>query len=313
MEDSDPSIKYFTYRWILDKPEEDPEVVSETKAIANSEPIKKLLRGQKPEGYWGSDARPHHGTQGNLQLLMWLGYPGDEAVRRALEYRINGCLLEDGAYGIELKGRMVKLPCHGAMLLQQMLWFGYENDPRTHALFDWLVQVQGEDGVWPCVSKKNPFSCLWATADVLRVYQDLPADWITPQLEKSRNLAIEQFLHSGIYKYGKSKPSPRWLQFGFPLRFDSDILEVLMLIAPHIDPDEPRIQTGLDIILEKQDDQGRWPCEKHPKGGRWMQKYITFEEIGQPSKWVTLHAMKLLKNLNVPALAQSTRNTCATS
>jgi hypothetical protein len=297
LEDTNPSVKYFALRWLLDKSEDDKTVIASSRAIAESESVKKLLKRQKPAGYWGTDTRPHHGTQGNLQLLMWLGYKGDEGIKRAIEYRIDGCLQDDGAYGVELKGRIVELPCHGADLLQTMLWFGYMEDPRAHKLLKWLVRIQAEDGVWPCVSKLHPFSCLWATADVLRAYQYFPDSWISPQIKDSRRLAIEQFLNSEFYHYGKTKPSPRWLEFGFPLRFDSDVLEVLGLIAPYITPDEERLQPALNLVLEKQDDSGRWPCEKHPKGGGWMKKFIEFEEIGQPSKWVTLHAMKMLKNL----------------
>jgi hypothetical protein len=281
----------------LDESENEQRVILASQSIAESESIKKLLRRQKPEGYWGTDTRPHHGTQGNLRLLMWLGYRGDAGVKRAMEYRINGCLQEDGAYGVELKGRIVKLPCHGADLLHKMLWFGYKEDQRTQKLLKWIVQIQAEDGVWPCVSKLHPFSCLWATADVLRAYQYLPTEWMTPRLKESRRLAMEQFMNSGFYQYGNTKPSPRWLEFGFPLRFDSDVLEVLGLLAPYITPDEERIQSMLTLILEKQDAKGRWPCEKHPKGGGWMKKFIEFDEIGQPSKWVTLHVMKMLKTL----------------
>ncbi len=88
------------------------------------------------------------------------------------------------------------------------------------------------------------------------------------------------------------------MTFGFPLQWDSDVLEVLGLLAPYITPEEERIQFGLNLILEKQDNRGRWPCEKHAKGGRWMKKLIEFEEIGEPSKWVTLHALKMLKTLH---------------
>ena len=297
LEESNPYVRYFALTWLLDKSENDPVVFLASHAISESDSVKKLLKRQHPEGYWGSDSRPHHGTKDNLQLLMFVGYKGDENVNKALKYRILGCLQKDGSYGIELKGRIVKVPCHGADLLQQMVWFGLKDDPRAEKLLKWLLDIQEEDGVWPCVSKLRPFSCLWATADVLRAYRDLPPEWITPQVVKSRRRAVEQFLDSNLYKYGKSKPSPRWLEFGFPLRFDSDVLEVLGLIAPFILPNEERIQEGLDLVLNKQDKNGRWPCEKHPKGGQWMDKYIGLEEIGKPSKWVTLNALRMLKDL----------------
>lgn len=295
LEEANPSARYFTLRWLQDLPESDPDVSATAEAIAKSVPIQKLLSRQRPEGYWGSDDRPHHGTKRYLKLLMWLGYQGDDGIKEAMDYLVNGCLLDDGAYAIELKGRSVELPCHGADLLRLMIWFGYAKDTRALKLLSWLITIQGDDGVWPCVSKLRPFSCMWATVDVLRAFRDLPSSWLSPQVDESRQLAIEQILNSNIYKYGKGKTSERWFEFGFPLRFDTDILEVLELLAPHVSPEHENIQEGLSLVLEKQQADGRWLCEKHPKGGRWMQQFIDFEEIGKPSKWVTLHSLRMLK------------------
>jgi len=297
LEPSHPSVRYFTLRWILDRPENDPEVVLAVQAIAQSAPIQKLISRQHPEGYWGTDARPHHGTKRYLGILKWLGYRDGPGIRRAMDYLITGCLQEDGSYAVELKGRMVKLPCHAGGLLSLMLWFGYEDDPRTRKLLTWLVDTQGEDGIWPCISKLRSFSCLWATVDILRAYRDMPENWITQSIATSRDLAIEQILDSNLYQYGTGKVSSRWFEFGFPLRFDTDILEVLELLAPHVSPGEARIQEGLSLVLDKQTVEGRWLCEKHPKGGRWMQQFFEFEALEQPSKWVTLHALRTLKTL----------------
>lgn len=297
LELSNPSVRYFTLRWLFDKPEDNVDVVAAQEAIAQSSPIQKLLQRQRPEGYWGKDPRPLHGTSRHLNIIFWLGYRGNGDVQRAMEYKMAGGLLPSGAYGYEIKGRFVELPCHGGILLQQLLRFGYHDDPRTKKLLNWLVSLQESDGAWPCFTKVKPFSCSWATVDVLRAYRDLPTEWLTPEIVASRDKAVELFLNSNIYQYGKGKPSPRWLEFGYPLEWDSDVLEVLELLAPHVSPDEARIQECLAFVLDKQDEQGRWPCEKHPKGGMWMQRFFEFEELGQPSKWVTLHAMKMLKTL----------------
>jgi hypothetical protein len=297
LEESNPSVRYFTLRWIKDLPENNADVSVAAEAIKKSAPVQKLLSRQRPEGYWGSDARPHHGTKRFLGILKWLGYRGDDGIKPAMEYLINGVLQDDGSYAIELKDRKVQLPCHAGGLLSLIFWAGYANDPHTKKLLDWVVGIQGDDGVWPCVSKLKPFSCLWATVDILRAYRDLPPSWITPEITTSRDLAIEQILNSNLYQYGKGKVSQRWFEFGFPLRFDTDILEVLELIAPYVSPDNVHIQEGLSLVLDKQQADGRWLCEKHPKGGRWMKQFIEFEEIGQPSKWVTLHSMKMLKDL----------------
>jgi hypothetical protein len=72
---------------------------------------------------------------------------------------------------------------------------------------------------------------------------------------------------------------------------------VLELLAPYVSPEEEQIQEGLTLVLDKQTADGRWLCEKHPKGGRWMQQFIQFEAIGRPSKWVTLHSLRMRKTL----------------
>lgn len=300
LDESNPSVRYFTLRWILDLAEDDPAVINAAEAVAQSEPVRKLLARQRPEGYWGSDPRPHHGAKSYLKLLMFLGYRGNGQVRTGMEYLMQGCLRSDGAYVIELKDKQAELPCHAGDLMQMMLWFGYGDDRRALQLLNWLVKAQGEDGIWPCPSKVRPFRCLWATADVLRAYNALPDGMQTDEVVRSRQRAIEQLLASNITHYGKGKPSQRWFQFGYPLRFDSDVLEVLELLAPHISPEEEGIQESIALVLGKQGDDGRWPCEKHPKGGRWMDKFIGLEPIGGPSRWVTLHCLRMLKILYAP-------------
>ena len=60
--------------------------------------------------------------------MQWLGISGDLGIRKAMDYFIDGCLQEDGADAIELKGRMVKLPCHALVALAPaglFLYTGY--------------------------------------------------------------------------------------------------------------------------------------------------------------------------------------------
>lgn len=300
LEESDPSVRYFALRWLRDQPEKSAEVVRAQWAIAHSAPVRKIVEGQRPEGYWGSDRRPDSGTRGPLMLLLWLGAPRNEAIRKAMEYRINGCLLPNGAYAIEIKERSIVVPCHGAEMLALMIRYGYVADPRAHKLLDWLLSTQEPDGVWACPPKRSHFPCMWATADVLRALRDLPPRWETARVREARQRTVELFLNSRLCQYHKQKVDPRWLQLGFPLAFTSDILDVLESVAPHVSPTDERIQEPLEMILAKQDKRGRWACEKHPQGssgGKWIDRYVTLDEIGAPSKWVTLHALRTLRLL----------------
>jgi hypothetical protein len=297
LQESNPHVRYFTLRWLLAESERSKQVVKAKHAIARSAAILKIIERQRPSGGWGADPRPHHSTRGPLMLLFWLGCPFNDAIKKAMDFRIDGCLLENGAYGISSKGKTFLAPCHGAEFFRMMLQYGYADDPRCRRLLDWLVGVQGDDGVWTCISKTRPLPCMWATADVLRAFRDIPVGWTGPHIVEARDRAVELFLNSNLCRYKKSKPDPDWFRFGFPLHYTSDILEVLELVAPYVGADDRRIQEELGMVLKKQDKQGRWPCEKHLRAGQWIEQYVALEKIGEPSKWVTLHAMRMLKTL----------------
>jgi hypothetical protein len=77
------------------------------------------------------------------------------------------------------------------------------------------------------------------------------------------------------------------------------VLEVLGLVAPFVAPDDERIDEGLDLVLEKQDPRGRWPADRRVPVK--MTFPIGFDQVGEPSKWVTLDALTMLKQLHSPA------------
>ena len=55
-----------------------------------------------------------------------------------------------------------------------------------------------------------------------------------------------------------------------------------------------RLKNALDLVLSKQDAQGRWKMEYTHNGKMWAD----VEEKGQPSKWVTLRALRVLKHVS---------------
>ena len=87
------------------------------------------------------------------------------------------------------------------------------------------------------------------------------------------------------------KPSGNWWKFGFPVFYVTDLLqnvEALVLLGYGSDP---RLAKALDVIREKQDDQGRWVLEYGYAGKTWLD----FGPKKVPNKWVTLRALKVLK------------------
>jgi hypothetical protein len=160
------------------------------------------------------------------------------------------------------------------------------------------LKTELEDGGWLCFERvKKTHACFWATAKVLSALATLPPEQQTPRVEDARQRAVNLFLDHGLYRHHSEfgKVSTRWFEFARPLFVSTDVLEVLELVAPFVSPEDERIEEGLGIVLGKQDQRGRWPAEREVPVRKTFP--LPFEEVGQPSKWVTLHAVNTLRRL----------------
>jgi len=301
MEEGNPSARYFTLVKLLRQPRDDSAVITARQSIAESEPVLRILNAQRPHGYWGRDKRPYHGVSKHLITLEHLGYPGDDQrVGKAIEYLFEHAQMEDGAFTAgELEGgRKGVIPCFTANAIHLLHWFGYGQDPRTGMALDYLLRTQRDDGGWLCFERvKKTHACFWATAKALRALEALPAGLRTDQVVEAAQQAANLFLDHGLYRHHSEfgKVSTRWFEFARPLFVSTDVLEVLELVAPFVTPDDERIQEGLNLVVEKQDERGRWPTERQIPVIKTFP--VPFEQVGQPSKWVTLHALTTLRRL----------------
>ncbi|OGN98408.1 MAG: hypothetical protein A2Z71_06780 [Chloroflexi bacterium RBG_13_50_21] len=56
---------------------------------------------------------------------------------------------------------------------------------------------------------------------------------------------------------------------------------------------EPRLANALELIRQKQNDEGRWLLEYDYAGKTW----VNFGVKKEPNKWVTLRAVRVLKKV----------------
>ena len=87
------------------------------------------------------------------------------------------------------------------------------------------------------------------------------------------------------------KPSSSWFKFGYPIGYVTDVLQNLEALAALGHAQDPRLANALDLVKGKQGSQGRWRMEYSYKGKMW----VDIEKGGQLSKWVTLRALRVLK------------------
>ena len=87
------------------------------------------------------------------------------------------------------------------------------------------------------------------------------------------------------------KVSATWFKLGFPFSYWSDILETAAVLVQAGYGTDPRLAGLFDLILRKQDAQGRWRLENSLNGKTWAD----VEGRGKPSKWVTLRVLRVVR------------------
>ena len=92
------------------------------------------------------------------------------------------------------------------------------------------------------------------------------------------------------FGYG-NRPNSSWFKFGYPIGYVTDVLQNLEVLAALGKAQDSRLANALELVESKQDARGRWRMEYSYNGKTW----VDIEKKGQPSKWVTLRALKVLK------------------
>jgi len=83
---------------------------------------------------------------------------------------------------------------------------------------------------------------------------------------------------------------PGWRRFGFPLMYQTDVLEILSILAKLGRSGDERAREARDLVASKADAQGCWKLE-HTFNGKYV---VDIETKGEPSRWVTLRALQTL-------------------
>lgn len=124
----------------------------------------------------------------------------------------------------------------------------------------------------------------------------VPAARRTPTMERAVETGVAFLLSrdpaTADYPMGYSaKPNQSWFKFGYPIGYVTDVLQNMEVLTALGYGADPRLANGVELLLSKQDSQGRWPMEYTYNGKTW----VNIEEKGKPSKWVTLRALRVVK------------------
>lgn len=285
LDPENPSVRYWTLTDILDRPGSDPEVREAKAAIAQQPLVRELFALQHPEGYWGDDpTKPYtaEGAVAALTLLHTLGVTPDERTTAGCDSFLESCQHESGGFSMTKKLRSGIFPCTTGQHLPFLVYFGLGDDPRVRNAFTFLIEDMSGDDALEC-GRYQHRDCLWGAIAALNGLAVLPTDMRTARSKEVVKRLANALLDAEYDFAGEHK---RWLTFGVPRAWD--LLTALKALASHGYAHDPRFAALLKLALDRQDDQGRWLCGS-------VSRTWPIEKRNQPSKWVTLDALRVLK------------------
>jgi len=317
LEEDNPSVRYFTLTNILEKSEKNPEVKRAKIEIMETGAVPKILAKQKNEGYWEAPENfyiksKYKGTVWQLIILAELGANGkDERIRKACEFILEnsqdresgGFSYRRGEKGGGWHGGV--LPCLTGNMVWSLIRFGYLDDQRVQRGINWIITYQRfDDGIkevpkgWPYDKLKKCWgrhTCHMGVVKALKALAEIPFEKRSKDAKNTIEKGAEYILKHHVHKRSHDLShvsKPEWLKFGFPLMWNTDVLEILGILTKLGYKDE-RMQEAIDLVISKQDDQGRWKLES-TFNGRFQ---VNIEKKDKPSKWITLNALRVLKRL----------------
>jgi hypothetical protein len=304
LEENQPSIRCLTLTELLDKPRDNPDVKSALARITTTGWVADILSKQGHDGCWVSREdlyRPKYlSTNWMLLTLSDLGLTRtDPRISKACDLWIKRFSKSDGGFGVEDDKRSEL--CLVGNTARALVKFGYADHPKVRSAFRWLVREQKENGGWHCWGKRGVIDA-WEGMSAFAVY---PREQWTRSLKRAVERGAEFYLKRELFKEGK-RYEP-WFRFHFPEHYYYDLLVGLDFLTALGYGSDKRLTRAIDLLRERKRPDGRWNLDAtHPdvdaSVAKWYKKWpptpFALEKVGEPSKMITLKALRVLKRID---------------
>lgn len=296
--DGDPGIRWQVMEDLLGSP---PDAVAQERSrVATEGWGKALLDEQWEDGSWGGGAwgpadfteeemresgQPWTSTMWSLALLADLGVDpanprvasGIEKIARNVKWEYAGEDYFDGEVEACINGRTVRAG----------EYFGRDMTP----LVERLLSEQKPDGGWNCFeSEVSSFDSTLGVLEGLFAYERNHGR--TPEVDAAIDRALEYYYSRDLFRGLRSGEVVQdyYLMFTFPNRHNYNVLRILDLVRGAGRTPDPRAAEAIEIIRSRRGDDGRWTHEGTLPG----RIYFKPETIGEPGRWTTLVATRVL-------------------
>jgi hypothetical protein len=300
--DSDPSIRWQVMQDLIGTPA--GEVAAERARVATEGLGAQLLALQASDGTWAGAAwnRGWNSTMHVLLLLREMGLdPTNEQARRAVglvrdRVTWKGCGPQECDNNPFFAGEVE--PCINGQVGAVGAYFGQD----VRSIVDRLLTEQLTDGGWNCEaengSMRSSFNTTICVLEALLEHERTAG--ASPEVTEARLLGQEYLLERHLFRRRSTgevierdrKGDTVWSNFAFPTWWHYDVLRGLeYLRRAEVVPDE-RVTEAIDLVVSKRGDDGRWLLDVQYPGEMPIEMG---EGAGQPSRWNTLRALRVMK------------------
>ena len=317
LDEATPAVRHQALRQLGGGTAGDPEVRSALAAAMTTHPIADILAAQDPEGWWGKPGSgygpKYASTVWSVAFLDQLGADGDDArIRKACAYILDHAQTISGGFGAAASAGRRPAPstaihCLNGNVLRALLGFGWLEDERVGRSIDWqAAAITGAGDIrfyrssmpgpgFRC-GANDGLPCAWGATKAVLALARIPPARRAPHVQQALDVGVAFLLSrdpaAADYPmgYGNTRPNSSWFRLGFPSGYVTDVLQVLEALCEAGAAGDPRLAPAIDWLLAQQDGRGRW-ANRYAYSGKMA---VDIDVQGQPSKWVTLRACKVL-------------------
>jgi hypothetical protein len=298
--DGDPAIRWQVLRDLVDAPA--GEVAAERARVEHVGWGARLLAVEDPDGLWDGGAcfpaswagdapgQPWTATMHTLQTLQLLGLdPASASARRAIGLVAGNGRWEHAGQRY-FDGEVER--CINGRTIQTGAYFGVDVTP----LVERTLAGRLADGGWNCEAENGSVRCSFDTTisvlDGLAEFERAAGG--SAQVRTARRSGEEYLLKRGLFRRKSTEAvvEPAYLEFAFPYYWHYDVLCALDYFRRSGAAPDPRMAEPVAVVQSRRQPDGRWLLDRiHP--GR-----VHFDlegGAGTPSRWNTLHALRVLK------------------
>lgn len=328
--EDNPAVAAFTLRALG---EGDGERASRLWAARNTyAPVAEILARQRPDGSWDAPARDYQKYGGSLWQVHFLGElwaDGQDArVLKAAEYAF-ARQLPDGSWSCSNMRASGAIPCLTANVGRALARLGFSRDERVIAALRYCANLHAELGCLGCRQllgyQLNGY-CHMLAPKLLLFLREVPQSLWPEGADAMRDECVARLREKSVFRslpkeskefnaliqatpsgqrdglrerYLAEHPTltyaekPGWLRFGYPLSYNSDALESMDALASLGEPLHAEYEPALDAIRDA-GATGRWHIRNSLNG----KMLADVEAKGEPSKWLTLRALKVLAHFS---------------